>query len=127
VEKVKSVKKNFFEVIEKYRNVPDFYGVNLIDIDSRTAYGDQIIHMACVAGNIEDVGLLIDAGADLNSIGENGFTPLHYAVEQNNIELTRWLLKLPKINKNAQNSEGYTPRDLADLLDHAEIKELLDL
>lgn len=40
---------------------------------------DRLIHIAAMHGNLAAVGMLVDAGEDVNVIGDMGDTPAHYA------------------------------------------------
>ncbi len=67
---------------------------------------------------------LLSAGADLNSPGEHGYTPLHNAVEQGSEEVVKWLIK-NGANRLAINDWGMSPSDLAAALDESAIGKLL--
>jgi len=38
------------------------------------------LHQACLEGSYEVVKLLVESGADVNSVDEDSWTPLHAAV-----------------------------------------------
>lgn len=111
-------------LIKKYSNAPDFDDPNIIGLDSRTIYGDQLLHAACVAGDIKDIKLMISLGADINSKGEGGYTPLHYAVEQGHLEVVKLLLQ-GGANLCIVNDNGESPVNLAEDLDEKAIKDFL--
>ncbi len=52
--------------------------------------------------------MLIEAGADVNSMTETGETALHHAAAGNFVETTKTLIK-KKADLNAANKSGYTP------------------
>lgn len=58
-------------------------------INQRNAEGSAALHYACCSGRPETVGLLLDAGADPNLPGRNGFTPFQACAEFE-IEQARW-------------------------------------
>ena len=118
-------KEKINELIEKYRQVPDFIGVDLVDIGTKNLYGDQLIHIAAVAGDVNDIELLVCAGADANSKGEDGFTPLHYAAEQGNVDAVKKLIQLGA-NRKLKNHSNETPRDLADGLGLTDVLNYFD-
>ncbi|QRR08578.1 ankyrin repeat domain-containing protein [Burkholderia sp. MS455] len=66
-------------VFEKYSTHPEFLGQELIDPDQRGAIDDTVLHVASRTGAIEDMKVLIDAGADVSIAGDLGNTPLHQA------------------------------------------------
>ncbi len=41
--------------------------------------GDRLIHIAALRGDLTAVELIVNAGEDLNAIGDMGQTPAHYA------------------------------------------------
>lgn len=56
--------------------------------------------------------LLLDAGADVNARGEGGFTALHTAAQNGDVELARELLARDA-DRNAVAHDGVRPCDLA--------------
>jgi len=63
---------------------------------------------------------LLEAGADPNAQQQGGFTPLHQAVHNNNLELTQLLLS-HGANPHVSNDDGDSPLQIA----HAQTKRLL--
>ena len=112
------------KLIEKYSYAPDFFDQNLIDQGSRNAYGDQLLHAACVAGDVDDINFLLSINADISSKGDKGYTPLHYAVEQGNICAVEALLK-NGADAFIKNDDGELRYDLALMLNHMEILRML--
>ena len=43
--------------------------------------GDTALHLAAKHGSVEMVQLLIDHGAELNAVGQEGFTAINYAMQ----------------------------------------------
>jgi len=56
-------------------------------------FGDRPIHVACIRGDLEEIGALVHEGADVNATGELGNTPLHEAVGQGHIGVVKALLE----------------------------------
>ncbi|MFC1762992.1 ankyrin repeat domain-containing protein [Planctomycetota bacterium] len=87
--------------------------------------GSPTLFGAVVSGDIEQVKLLIDNGADVDAKNiRRGATPLHLAAirgSQNVVEL----LIASGANVNAQDKQGNTPLDLAKRRGNAEIVEIL--
>lgn len=46
------------------------------DLESRDLAKNTPLHIACMVGDLEIAKLLIEKGADVNAINDNGFTPL---------------------------------------------------
>ena len=76
------------------------------DDDNSTA-----LHMAARFDNLEAMGSLITAGADLNLKDNLGNTPLHRAVSYGSLEVLQGLL-VAGADPNLKNSAGKRPRDL---------------
>ena len=50
------------------------------------------MHLAALDGRIDVLLLLVGFGSAVNAVGENKSTPLHYAVQQRNVEAVRVLV-----------------------------------
>lgn len=74
---------------------------------SPNMYG-QAICMASDNKNNELLGLLIAAGADVNTVAEDGWTPLTNSCLYENEEAVRLLLAAPGIEVNRPNAKGDT-------------------
>jgi len=83
-----------------------------------------LLHVASVNNDKESVEELLKAGADINAKGENGFTPLHYAVEQGNYNIVNLLIYFGA-NKSVKNEFNETALDLAVNLDEPKIEKFL--
>ncbi|WP_162175314.1 DUF6079 family protein [Burkholderia sp. AU4i] len=70
-------------------------------------------------------GVLVDAGANVNSIGDLGNTPLHQAAMMGQLESARLLLKRGAATQ-AKNEFGQTPLDVAKLSGSEEMIRLLE-
>ena len=64
---------------------------------SRAGSGDTPLHAAIWAGDDEAARQLIDAGADVNAAGEDGYTPIHAALAQSNVALARRLTAVRRV------------------------------
>ncbi len=63
--------------------------------------------------SVEKVRALIDAGADINVVGENGRTALMFAAEKRRSEIVELLLKMG-VDVNAEDRAEYRALDYAD-------------
>ncbi|MBP7282075.1 MAG: ankyrin repeat domain-containing protein [Leptospiraceae bacterium] len=72
------------------------------------------MHYACSKWNsdVEIVKLLVENKADVNAQNKQGWTPLHNAFLQVNLELVKYLLN-QAADKNIRTLDGKTALDLA--------------
>jgi ankyrin repeat protein len=56
--------------------------VNLTDVNAKGMTGDTLLHSAVIQGAANDVALLIESGADVDALGDLGYTPLHHAASR---------------------------------------------
>ena len=80
---------------------------------------------ACREGRVEDLRLLLAAGADVNQAHNNGRTPLYWASRNGKTEVVKLLLAAPGIDVNQANNNGFTPLSIASVKGHAEVVKLL--
>lgn len=68
---------------------------NGADVNSRSFESNSFLCMACDAGDVQVVKLLVEAGADVNLKGPQRyrFYPIQRAIETNNFELMKYLLE----------------------------------
>ncbi|WKD49607.1 ankyrin repeat domain-containing protein [Microbulbifer spongiae] len=102
------------EIYKEVESTPDFSGHKISFANYRNDYGDTPLHIVCNWGDCEAIQALVSEGADLNAIGETGFTPLHCAAEQNKPEVINLLIKLGA--QIVTNTNGETPVELAQYL-----------
>jgi ankyrin repeat protein len=83
------------DVLEQIRqaDLPQFMGVNLdrASIRSLTS-GETPLHIVAIWGDVEAAKVLLDAGADIDALGEEDHTPLHEAIHLGHIEMVRLLV-----------------------------------
>ncbi len=99
--------------------------IMLLSFDMRgKAYAGEI-HEAVKARNTAEVARIISTQPDaVNSVTEEGSTPLHLAVGMNDTELAQLLIQ-NGANVNAGTGNGYTPLHLAAYVDAGECMRLL--
>ncbi|MCC6220461.1 MAG: ankyrin repeat domain-containing protein [Deltaproteobacteria bacterium] len=65
-----------------------------ITVHSRDCLGDTLLHAACESDDLESVRILVNAGADVNALGEWELTPLIVAVRYgSSSELVEYLIE----------------------------------
>ncbi|MEQ1529914.1 MAG: ankyrin repeat domain-containing protein, partial [Methylococcales bacterium] len=82
------------------------------------------LHLACYHGEIDDVDIMITAGADLNLPGDIGDTPLHCAVRMQREDIVEKLLTAGA-KHDLKNDYGDTPLDIAEREGNQKIISLL--
>jgi ankyrin repeat protein len=97
-----------------------------VDIDHKID-GKCALHVATESANynLKIVDLLIESGADVNLVDQNGQTLLHLAVTWNDTKLTDFLLDNPLVDVNVQDNVGDTAMHLAFLYQNTDIAELI--
>ena len=112
------------EVLAKYNELASFNEMELKDPNQIGLDEDAPIHVACRMGELEDVEIMVSAGADINLIGDIGNTPLHEAAIRGNLMVVKRLIELgasPRI----KNEFGQTARDVAEIGKFDEIATIL--
>jgi ankyrin repeat protein len=117
-------KQAFDELIERYRKSPEFYSVKFLDANQTGLTGDTLLHAAVIRGNVTDIDILISAGAKVDIAGDLGNTPLHHAASRGMVEVTRKLLQCDG-DPSVRNEFGQIPLDLALLMKHQKVVEML--
>ena len=88
---------------------------------------NQPLHAAIALSHSEEaVGLLLDAGADVNATQAGGFTPLHQAAAAGKAELVKLLLSRGA-RTDARCDQGKLPIDYARERRHANAVEILEI
>ena len=86
--------------------------VELTDVNQRNWEGDRPLHIVVRAGRIDDIGVLLDSGADINAKGDRDMTPLHNAVMIGDMDVIHLLLDRGAA-VSAKDEDGRTPLDWA--------------
>ena len=71
---------------------PEQLGSASVAIDSADCEGDTPLHVAAWRNDCYATLALIEAGADVNAVGDMGETPLHVAIGQQNLAIVEVLL-----------------------------------
>jgi ankyrin repeat protein len=120
-----TVKQSLQEVLQKYRSHPEFLGLSLEGPNQRGALDDSPLHIAARKGELGDVRVLINHGADVNLIGDLGNTPLHQAAMAGKATVVLALLK-HGANPLLRNEFSQTALDMARLGNHADVVKVLE-
>jgi ankyrin repeat protein len=89
------MKEAIEQLLRRYvgENTYSFQDFTELTVNSVGREGETPLHMACLRGAVDDVRLLIVAGADVNARTDIGATPAHRAVGGQNAEILRLLLE----------------------------------
>lgn len=111
-------------ILAKLRDSPEFAEqADFSDVNVSSTDGDNALHWVVRSRDRSGAKALIDAGIDLNRAGDLGYTPLHIACAQGDLEMVRLLIE-NGANLFAMN-EGYTPFTSARLAGHDHVCDLL--
>lgn len=100
--------------IEPMDKVHKLISFNKGYVHARDADGMQPLHYSSAVGNTNVSLLLLENGAEVDAVGSNKHTPLHYAARKNHVANVTALLNW-KANINQRNSVGNTSLQLAAL------------
>ena len=123
------------EIVLEYAiyHSPIAFVETLLELGSDPVYEDHAGYPAIIAAlssgrpdRLDLVGLLLDRGADIQQLGVNGYTPLHWAACENDPQLVEWLLARgadPRARTNVDDCA--TPLEEALILGHQEAARAL--
>lgn len=113
------------KVIAKYRTHPQFLALDVTgNPNQRGAFDDTFLHIAAETNALEDMKVLIEAGADVSAKGDLGRTPLHGAAARGYLEAIRLLLAAGA-DPEIEDEYNQTPSRVAELMKKKEAVEFL--
>ena len=120
-------RENVEQILDRMseRIFPAELGQKPVKIDSQEADGDGVLHNLLYGREYYPVRTLIEAGADVNLVGNVGYTPLHVAAWRNHPEAIELLLNAGA-NRSARCEQGKTPLDIAEENDYREVARLFE-
>ena len=74
-------------ILEKCHSTGLFLGETPLGVNDTNIFGDTPLHLVCRWGDAEAVAALLAAGAEVNSIGEKGQTPLFCTASTSVVDL----------------------------------------
>ena len=86
-----------------------------VQINSQDPDGDTPLHVMLWRGDTYASICLIEAGADINAVGDMSETPLHVAVRKENVKVVAKLLAMGA-NTEAVSEFGQSPRSFAQAI-----------
>ena len=106
------------------RMFPAELGAKVVQIDSQEADGDGVLHNLLYGRELYPARALTEAGADVNLVGNAGYTPLHVAAWRNHPEAVEMLLNADA-NPGLRCENGKTPLEIAKENSYGEVARLL--
>ncbi|GAA5850848.1 hypothetical protein JCM9279_003946 [Rhodotorula babjevae] len=91
--------------------VPDTAPRRWIDLEAADDEGNTALGTCVALGHAEAVRVLVENGAKVNQADRAGWTPLHWAVQNNDVPLAAFLLNR-RASPLVASHKGLTPRDL---------------
>ena len=95
------------------------------DIEMKEEGGCSPLHMACMSGELTNVMKLVEAGADVCATDDRRSTCLTYAADLGHTEIVRYLVGLPEVDLNHQDSNNCTALHYAVKGKHPDMVEVL--
>ena len=112
-------------LIAKYQQSHwEFAELDLSDLNQQCSDGDALLHLVTFVGGLNEVELLVSSGAQVNALGDMGFTALHLAAMKGHLKMAKKLLDLGA-NPRIKNEWGQTAEVVALTGGHADIAKLL--
>jgi hypothetical protein len=90
----------------------------VIDVNAKASDGDTPLHVAAIRGDREAVRLLVEAGAQVDALGDMSCTPLYNAVGKGHHEVARLLLEFgadPNLMNELKSSAMAWARNRGDI------------
>jgi ankyrin repeat protein len=99
--------------LDELADYPEFMGLARPGINSVGGFGNTPLKIASVQGNVAVISALLDYGADINALNEDGCTALHHAVSQGHTEAAALLVKRGA-DATTKDRFGKAPLDYAE-------------
>jgi ankyrin repeat protein len=113
------------EILNGIQEAVEYLGIQLTAVNQRGHFGNTPLKVVAVRGDLHAARLLLDAGAEVNAVNEDGFTALHHAASHGHTEIVALLLERGAFLE-ARNADGRTPLELARLLGKHDVVGLLE-
>ena len=75
-------------------------------------------------GSLDELSVLLEAGANINQSGEDGYTPLHWAALLGHLEVVKYLTATGA-SRFLRNDDGETPLEVAQICGEPLVADLL--
>lgn len=112
-------------LVDKYRYLWEYTGWDVTDVaEPYDADGDTLLHHVAGYSGVDEVNLLVAAGADVNVRGDMGYTPLRCAATWGRPQVAERLLTLGA-DQSLRNEFGLTALEAAQQGGREEVARLL--
>ncbi|BGP13126.1 hypothetical protein JCM10213v2_001045 [Rhodosporidiobolus nylandii] len=91
--------------------LPDAAPRKWVDLEARDEEGNTALGLCVALGHAEAVRVLVESGVRVNAVDRAGWTPLHWAAQNNDIPIASYLLN-HRSSPLIASHKGLTPRDL---------------
>jgi ankyrin repeat protein len=102
--------KSLKEVLEECQY--EFLDESITDVNQHSVSGDTPLHVVSFRGDIESIKVLLEAGADIDAIGDLERTPLYSAIMGDHPDAVKFLID-HGCSLFHQDDGGKTPLDYA--------------
>ncbi|KAK7485776.1 hypothetical protein BaRGS_00022957 [Batillaria attramentaria] len=109
----------------KFDSVAEYLIKKGCDVTIANFNGQTAGHKAALFGHAQILRLLIERGADMNAMDNDGDTPLHDAISQGRTAAAEVLLGWPKLDIRRKNKKGFSIIHFAAIKGEPSITELL--
>lgn len=82
-------------------------------IDQKNIYGKTALHVAAKEGKLEVLKTILEAGANVTVVDENGWNAIHFATSEGKLEVAQYLNEVDGSLITEQTNEGETALHLA--------------
>lgn len=94
-------------------------------LKGRGRQGYQPLVLAAKKGHTKVLKLLVERGAEVTVVDQKRSSILHWSCKTGNMEMTKYILSLDRVDINGRESTGRTPLMLAAMRGHRSVMELL--
>jgi|GEM_PF-2598086 len=84
------------EIFKNYESAPEYCTGPISGVHHRGVFGNTPLHVAAINNDLESAKILLEAGADIGALGEDGLTPLLAAIELGNARVAEYLSREEK-------------------------------
>ena len=89
--------------------------LNPTSLSSQDDAGNTPLHWAVANGNLGVTKILLDGGADIDALNNDGDAPVHLVARFGHLEVAEYLFEFNDTLKNSQNESGFAPLHIAAL------------